>query len=207
MASYSRKYSKKKFNRRRKRRYRRSRSMVPKSLSYNVHYFKRSVNLYTLSYTSQNFGGALQLSDLNNYTEFTALYDYYQILGAKFVFIPQQTENLQSSVSVDLPYLYHVTDRDGNGPTTESGFLERGCTPVLLNRVQKFYLRSPKVKAYVDDATTATAGMQTKYKNWLDCAATGIDHFGKYFLVVGTRSSGWQCQVMVTYYMKFKGHR
>lgn len=180
-----------------------------RQLNYNMHSFKRSWNIFTLSNTSSNFGGHVSLDQLINYGEFTALYDYYTIVGVKYVFIPQQNNNDQTSTTYDIPYIYCCVDKDGSGPTTESQFLERGKTPVTLDRMRKFYLKYPNVRTTVDDGGTGFPALQTNTKGiqWIDAGAPSVDFYGMYFLVVGSRPTGWSCKVMATYYLRFKGPR
>lgn len=194
-----------------KRRYKKKNKKLTmnKQLNYNMHSFKRSWNIFTLSNTSSNFGGHVSLDQLINYTEFTALYDYYSIVGVKYVFIPQQNNLEQTTTGTQIPYLYHCVDKDGSGPTTESQFLERGKTPITLNRMRKFYLKYPKVRMSVDDGGTSFPAMQsnTNKIQWIDAGSPSVDFYGMYFLVSGTRVAGWSCKVMATYYLRFKGPR
>ena len=69
---------------------------IPRNLTpKNVHYFKRNVVIGDLSKASGTSaylnGYQFQLNDCINYSEFTALYDFYKICAVKIRVIPGWT--------------------------------------------------------------------------------------------------------------------
>lgn len=191
-----------------KRKIRVSKSMVTYAPSH-THYFKRTFNINTngwvrndgtyagqadngqfMAYWNMNFS----LSNLPNATDFTNLYDCYQVLGIKVKFIPYHNvgENAinnapgtagNGSTVGSVPYLTYAIDRDGGIATTagaantasQNALLQyANCKTIRLDRPKSIYIKAP---GYYDTNATQNTSVEVNYgnrKKWLDMNHTGV---------------------------------
>lgn len=149
--------------------------------------FARKINLVQVSTDGTNnlyYARSWALSDLPNYTEFTALYDQYRIDCVKVSVTPAfQRPLLGSGSSGFNGIVYHFVDFDDDAsPTTEDDFTQRsnvrtasGCQPFGV-------ALEPRV------ALAAYSGAFTSYANarpWVDVASTGVRWYGWKMGVIG----------------------
>jgi len=168
-----------------------------------------------------NFTGNLvnpPLINVPNYTEFTALFDYYRIRGVHIKMIyTNNVANTSSAVgtaqSIALPTVQCMYDYDdANAPTTEGELLQRPGVK-LLTMGTNGPLNLSVVPKYANQILT-DAGVQPagigKASDWLDGNFPGIPHFGyKMWLTpwpAATLQDGY-FQFFFTYDLEFKGMR
>ena len=170
-----------------------------------IHYFKRTFRVQDLiaSYnaatgvtTPINTPLAFQLAQLPNFSEFTSLYDQYQIKGIRVNIQPLLTEGIASAVSGStaiwgFPKLSTVIDYDDTAtPVNEDVYLQYGSlrqTPAFKEHVRYF---KPKVKiGSLDNAGVVTAN-NVKGGQWLDTGLSNVLHYGLKIYQPGPIASG-----------------
>lgn len=201
---------------RRKPAYRRKRIMKrPGARVTNVHAFKRKVVLGNV--TAYNNGGvttnaatafSFKLSDLPQYTDFTALFDQYKITGVKLDFIPfadnVSWEVASNGASISAPGgpLMIATDYDDVSlPASASEMLSRQNVKVIpVGRRYQMFLR-PK---YNDVANTAAV---VPSSGFIDCDTAAAPHYGVkcWMAAPNIPNTNFTYQVWATYYVKMKG--
>lgn len=163
------------------------------------------------AYTAPANYGALsfKLSDLPNYTEFTALYDEYRFKAAKVHFVPTLPVNMPveasgtTSGTATVPALYTWIDNDDN------------TAPTAITQGQQFssfkahgLLNQMRVRSVVPECSTALySGTFTSYgqvKNqWIDNNSPSVIHFGLKFGIINASNYG-AFDVVITYYLEFR---
>ena len=201
---------------RRKPAYRRKRVMKrTRARISNVHAFKRKVVLGNV--TAYNNGGvttnaasafSFKLSDLPQYTDFTALFDQYKITGVKLDFIPfadnVSWEVASNGAAVAAPGgpLMIATDYDDvTLPASASEMLSRQNVKVIpVGRRHQMFLR-PK---YNDVANSAAV---VPSSGFIDCDTATAPHYGVkcWMAAPNVSNTSFTYQVWATYYVKLKG--
>lgn len=173
----------------------------PSGYKQNVYKFMRKTNMghdtFTLDGTNGYYasgGISIALSDLPNATDFTGLFDQYQIRYVKFYFVFRGiTLTMVESYnwnSAGMPSLIFTRDHDDITPpaATEVGYdelrqsnnaKEHHFTPD--RRVFKTGLK-PSILVDIDNGGTAIA-QGVKWDQWIDCATTTIPHYGIKYVI------------------------
>lgn len=184
---------------------RRRKMMGVRKHTQPIHYFKR--NTYTINYVTSNSGVdtfknvAFALADLPNYTEFTNLYDQYQIQSIKYTILPRFNS---VSISDGVPETWTIVDKDGTIPTSLSGFLQ--YQNLRIKRGASTHIRVFKPTPLVNVYNGLTAGYSSPSKSiWIDTANATVPHWGLGIAtpVSGTSDPAWD--VRVEYRLAFKG--
>lgn len=231
----------------------------PSLITSGVHYFKRTVNnalenttnlivdgvfnkVQTSSlyhYNNANAAGNLlfgwltlsfSLANLPNLSEFTSLFDSYQIRKVVVSIIPYQSEAQVSQEQLAAgavnwgdfsPIVHYAIDHDQVPPVTSN---ESGVA-VLQQYVsyKKRRLISPGGKGFrivikprcatgvTNAAGTVVTGAETRRSQWLDLAQTGIPHYGlgMVFESISPSTTNFAVpfRMETTYYLKFKSPR
>jgi hypothetical protein len=146
-------------------------------------------------------GLTLQLSQIQGYAEFTSLFDQYRIAHVDALVIPKS-----SSVGTSLASLmYSVIDYDDSAALTATSILEYSNMMVTTLESGHRIRFKPHAAVALDGS-----GVFTSYGNvaapWIDCASTGVDHFG---LKIGTEvtSSSFPIDVYLTVKLQFRNVR
>lgn len=198
----------------RRRRVRRRISLVRRrrprgALRQPVQYFKRvqyQASWLTLNAGSPGQGRALNftLAAVPNASEFTTLYDQYQIKSVKVQVIPKFTEtalgefqgNMWSALDYD----------DANAPTALATLLQyQNLKRTRMNRLHKRYIR-PCLSAEIFN-TGLTTTYSPKRNTWIDCASDTTEHYGMKLWFDGLNSDTIIYDLQVTYYLAFKNVR
>lgn len=181
--------------RRRPRRVARPRPRIGRARRQPVHYFKRMCRIsdVTASYNSATgvstaIAGtyALSLDSLPNYTEFTSLYDQYQIKGIKLTFVPSGNSYITSTISGvstgnGFGRFHTVLDYDDSAvPASENELLQYQTLKTTAGYRSHSRYFKPKVQFSVadNDAIGTVASAAPRANVWLDCANPTIDHLG-----------------------------
>lgn len=157
-----------------------------------------------------NFGAlSFKLSDLPNYTEFTALYDEYRFKAVKVMFIPTMNVATANAVSgttagfVPVPALYTWIDNDDNSAPTAltqgQQFQTFKCHGLLDRMRQRSVVPECSTALY---SGTFTSYGQNKYQ-WIDNNSPGVVHFGMKFGIINPANQG-NFDVQLTYYLEFR---
>lgn len=181
-----------------RRRYKRSRR------SRSVHHFKRTqTTTYTAAASSQNFWGAqYQLNVVQNYTEFTALFDMYRINKIVVKFVPRTTAASMGDNQVGENYTC-VDYNDATAPLTVNEILERDTASRTRANVTHTRVFTPAVAcpAY---RTGISSGYVPKWKQWLDCSYVDVAHFGLKGCFDNRDNVDQIYDIYTTYYMSFR---
>lgn len=213
------KRSKRTYNLRKKRAYRKKRLTVPRAVRQNLVSVKRTFNLGTIGHTVATGWAAypytFALADLPNASEFTTLFDAYKLNAVKLTFTPFYDSNdsvAQVGATVTwLPRVYTCLDRNGiaSGALATEDLM---CNYANLRAIRKpqepfsIYINAPGVETGVL-AGSSNLNAATKYKTWIDCVADSVTHNGCAIgWVTGGSASGvgWYYHVRATYYLQFK---
>jgi hypothetical protein len=131
--------------------------------------------------TSVPMGGAyaFTLSQLPNYTVFTACFDRYRILCVQVQFNPAATVTSDLSTAIDYD--------DANSPTAEIQQRDTGMVVPCGNYFERTFRPRIAVAAY-SGAFTSYANMPSNL--WIDCASPQVQYFGlKYYVPVSASNS------------------
>lgn len=208
---------------RKRRRYNRRIRRVVKRKQANVHYFKRFVDRGEITSsaipfaTTFTFGLRFRLLDVPNYTEFTAIYDMYQLCAVKIMFIPIADVALVNAGAVSqvpspgTAFMYRMlTAIDYNdfvAPASLDAIREyKNCKVTPNNRIHKRYFRpKPVTMIYQTSGTSINVG--TANNTWLSTAGDGpaVEHYGmKCGFEQQPDAPTPRYRVECHYYMKFK---
>lgn len=196
-----------------RRRMARGSQFYGKTVKQPVQYFTRTAffpALFTATTTApapavSNF----KLSDIPNPTDFTTLYDQYQIKAIKYTLIPkfsnQPLEVGSGAAASMLGNVWSVIDYDDSAtPLNLAELLQyQNLKRTRMDKIHSRYL-IPKVN------TTVGANIQPKSKVWLDVATTNTPHHGiKLWFdnIAGITNTEIKYDLMVKYYLAFKNVR
>ena len=192
------------------------RTLVSKSGYRSTTAVTRMVSLSPLSGTSGTDDLAsysFQLSDLPNYTAFTALYDQYRIRAVKMEFIPQQAYApvvlAGVVVNVNAPLLTTCLDLD-DATTPTSAVVQAHesamCHGTLNSSCIAKYTRWVKPAIAIENYQTGGFGGYTsKTDQWCDSASPATQHYGlKAWVACPSGSGAYVTYVMATYYLEFR---
>lgn len=191
---------------------------IRRMLTSNVYNFVRYVEDGTFAISSNKLsfvGVALEfkLNDLANHTEFTTLFDSYQICKVELEFSPttQYTNRrvINDSAPVfELPSIYVHRDLDNAiAPTTEAQMVQRqDC--IRKDATQRFtYSVVPQVGREVF-RTAVTTAYETPYAlTWLDCNYADVPHYGVHVGMTNTNSTNdgdFEYKIKAKYWVRFK---
>lgn len=186
---------------------------IPRLVSKDVHSFKRMTYKGTISPVPGNVAyGAytFQLSDTPDYTEFTALFDYFKITGVKLKFSLNLDPTAQLAANAQWPIMYSCVDYDDSQVPANANELRvrTNCKQHILapNRFYSIYLK-PKYLKKVSYGL-ASDGYEIGKQQWLDLATPDLPHYAwKYAVENMLQTGGQSIRVEAIYYLKFKGVR
>ena len=169
--------------------------VVPKSLTYSMWNFQRSFLKGTIDTTAIGVhvdAHSVALSDIPNYTEFTALFEQYMINAVEFSFVPFATAVSLSDQNVVAPYssipvIMRYTDYDDDNvpPTNEDDFMENGkVRRSLWKNIVKVSFR-PKVLTMAYQTALTSGYSPSNKKIWIDTNDYTVPHFGLKVMVTG----------------------
>lgn len=172
-----------------------------------VQFFKRT-QMYTNWIVNNSTFNQLKsytflLNELPNHTEFTNLYDQYQIKGAQVTLIPKF--NVNTIVDI-VPPTWSTLDYDGSFPTTDTQMLQyQNLHTVRGQRNHKRYLKPALLQQAYQGLTTAYA---PKKNVWIDCSNDAVPHYGVTFMLppIGA-TEPFAYDLKVVYYLAFKNVR
>jgi len=166
-----------------------------KNFSLNVHKFSRYTEAATVEFASQglNTDFEFKFSDLINYTEFSSLFDQFQIdkVVIKFQLITnpdgiQSTDPQTSGINSSniqptnwYPKLWYIRDYDGGAGETLTSIKERqGVKFFILRPNQEYSIKLSPAVAVQTYKTLTTTGYGPK-RMMLDMAnGVSVPHYG-----------------------------
>lgn len=173
-----------------------------------VYNFVRTKQLsgITLSTVSDTIGRlTFALGDLDNYTEFTNLFQRFRLNAVKIKIVPYYTSNDSNPVGTTyvMPNIHTILDYDdSNTPANLAEFLQyRNHRMTRSNRVHSRYFK-PAIQSSVYE-TAITSAYTPKWKQWLSTDDFATPHYAlKYF--IDQSSTAFIFRVFVKYYFQCK---
>lgn len=171
----------------------RKRLVLPKSggrLVQPVHYYKRHLDYGTVSATNgttATYGTVyFQLDQLNNYTEFTALYDNYKLIAMKVYFIPISNVTLSGSTPLNVQTehnnrLITVIDyNDRDTPTNVNELREYSTCQVKPNNIlhTRYFHPRPTITMDEDATSGGVYGIGQVKGVWVSTASNQCEWYG-----------------------------
>jgi len=180
-------------------------AVIPMQKRHKVYPFTRIQQVGTISSSTsaEVFGSVtFALSSLPDYTEFTALFDCYRIVGVKVCFYPAFLDTTATTI---YPPLYTVIDYDDASSLTTAAMGEYDSCQVV--QTGQFFERSlvPRTAVAAYSGTFTSFGQ--KALMWLDCGSPSVVHYGlKYGLdISGAANTVWT--VVAHYSLEFRESR
>lgn len=205
--------------RRPRRRVRRRMAAPRRSPSAGIVSVKRTMieSFYTLTNAWAGAQWTFRLDKLPDYTEFNALFGEYRIMAVKMMFIPlldniEATAQLAATNYITTPRLYGFVDKDGQPPyTSENAVLQHSKLKIIRSPLKPFSIYCPRPGVSEGLQTTASVAYSgVKTGQWISCDSPSVNHYG---IVTGGvipftgGSKALSYNVIVTYYMQFKGRQ
>lgn len=173
-----------------------------------VQYFKRTnylaSNIVVPAFSpAGHYVNEFTLLNVPDFTEFTNLYDAYQIKAVKWSLIPRISNADQGGGSVQLAQVHSVLDYDdGTALTSINDYVQYESYKTSRgNRIHSRYF-VPAIEMAAQSAGLIVAAGQKKHQ-WLDTDEPKVSHRGiKFFIEGGSVDTVYD--VMITYYLAFK---
>lgn len=159
-----------------------------KSYSFSRYYTSKQPITLSAGLIEQGASYQFQLNLLQNYTDFTTLYDQYQIVSAiMYVRLLSNPDNSGSAPAVMpqiFPTLWYIPDYDDASTVTLAQIKQhQGVKRRVLKPNQQLTIRcSPKMAMEAYNGITS-AFVQQKGKQWVDCDSPGVPHYGLKFVL------------------------
>lgn len=206
----------------------RGRSMLPMTRtlsSKSIYKFERyssplSMIQNTTAVQSIPWQQRFQLTDVQNYTDFTALFDSYKIDKITFemqlLTNPSTYDNNAPALgsTADLynetwfPVMWYVNDDDDETVPSLALLREKqGVKRVVLkpNKIIKFSIKPTFQKVVYQTATTVGYGLT---RGWLDCVDASVPHYGIKGCIdfhQNLASTNYKVEVVAKFHLSFKG--
>lgn len=160
-----------------------------------------------------------QLSDLQDYTKFVALYDQYRIVSVTVLFQPTMTTQIvKPTVNgattnilplTQTPYFYVCKDYDdANPPDTVNEMRGReGCIMKPATRSVSITFKPKTVTPVYKDGVSFAYKLNVK-DDWIDCTNTDVPYYGlKYALENNNDAGAYIYRMSYKIKVEFKGLR
>lgn len=155
------------------------------------------------------FGTTFALSDVEQSSDFTNLFDRYKINGVKATFLYQCSE-AQVTGSGILPILQYAVDYDDAQPPTFAGLrAKQSCKTLVLqaNRPKSIFFKPRKLLSISNAGTgTVTSSVSTR-AGWLNSDSPSIEHVGLKMSLANLYAldtTSTQLQIEFVYYLALK---
>lgn len=123
------------------------------------------------------------MSQAQNYTDFTALFDRYKITGAKVTFLYQISEATAGGQQV-LPTINYAVDYDDNEPPKSLDIMKQkqNCRRRILtaNRPYSIFVKPHHLNTVLDVGATTSSVLPSR-AGWINCSNQSVPHAGLKF--------------------------
>lgn len=162
--------------------------------------FKRTVDVPNLECNANTgfvgFGYSFKLNQIQNFTEFSSLFNEIRLMGVQLTFYPAISNNVEVS-GLTIPELYTVFDPcDSGAPFDETSLNQySNLKRRYLSRPAKYFIRPNRLQIVaqtLSESSTTYARIPMGRKAWLRCAisnSAAVEHFGFRGAVVLTNVS------------------
>lgn len=192
----------------------------------NVHHFVRKCRIGTITIDNASGGYAafsyqVQLNNLPNSSEFTALYDQYRMNYVKYHFVIRgfSTGTLEYINSqVGAPMAIAAVDRDdATAPSADQAGMDsireyRYSKATAFTPERRTFTMAWKPSVLSEMYRSPTSAYSPVYNKWIDCQTPGVPHYGlkgvfQIPLGIANISADFDIDVFATYYFSMKGVR
>ncbi len=146
-----------------------------------------------------------KLSELYEVSSYTSIFDQYRIISVELIFVPVNQKPLATTSNVSSPCMFMAYDLDDSGTPASLNVMYNYENMLIL---ETGHTKTVRFKPAVSLAAFSTSfdSNATKKDQWIDCANTGVSHFGfKYGLNANATIAVWQ--VVAKYCIQFKNIR
>jgi len=201
-----------------KKRYKKNRkSRISLPITMKHHMFAFNTDATTLSSTTAGQGFNLQfaLSDIQDVSHITGLFDQYRFRKIVIKFIPMATQlNIVqvtngSGMTTDIPNIITAIDRDSNANPSTPGEMREysACKDIVSTRAFKWVFKPSILKEVYRSAISTS--YNPAYDVWLDTSAGGgadVPHYGMkgYWESYNGQNAIFKYRVLATYYIEAK---
>lgn len=191
-----------------KRNYYKKRLNTFKQYHYSRYGLRQSINLNT----NQALGAyQFSLDQVQNFADFTNLYDQYKITGVKVTFRLMTNPDSAIASTQIFPTLWAVRDNDDSGtPASLINLMEKeGVKYKILrpNAAISMYVKAPRLAGMVYQTATSTAYTSMAAK-WVDCSYPSTPHYALKWCVDSegvSQPGNYYISVQTKYYISFRG--
>lgn len=180
----------------------------------NLYFFKRKVAPGSMINLSSTSAGVLtfSLNQVAGFTDFTTMFDQYQIAGVKCEFRLILDPSAQSPTSATYPNLYLRKDYDDTNTETIAQIAQDNRSKRFIlfpNKARSVYLK-PAVQAEYFNQSTGLTIKSPQWNRWIDMTTDTYQHLGLKWCIdtMGvTLPNSSTMSIEYTYYLKMKGTR
>lgn len=150
-----------------------------------------------------------KLSNLNNYTDYTAIYDQYRIVLIEITLFPKlNVDNGNAGSLPDYGRLFTAIDFDDATPVGVAALTEYGSCKVTnaMHQTSRKFIPHMAVAAY----SGAFTSYANKFGQWIDCASPDVQHYGCKVAISGGNIGQTQLNTIyasVRYHLEFRTNR
>jgi len=176
---------------------------VPKSIANQIYWIRQTVVKSQITSTATviteqdlNF----TLNDLDGVSNLSAIFDQYCIHTVIVRYIPGA--NAATAGSVNVSRLYTAIDYDDSTAVGLAGIRQYDNLLVSSSTVQQERILHPRIAV---SAYSSTFGAFANQRSWVDCASSGVNHYGiKAILDVASSSTSTtsivpECEYIVAF--------
>jgi len=198
---------------RRRRRMRRRVARVPRVLAVNrrdYHSFKRNFNFGTISQAGavggiSTGGWFFKVSDLPNSSEFTSLFDNYQITYIKLYVYLRLTPDAATAATAAYPIMHIRRDHDDSAAPPDI-YEYSNVQRQQLNPNRPFIVKlKPAVRSEIQSSGVVT--YTPKWRVWLPTTSPEVPHYGIKWQVRNWFTTGADIDVTGQIWFKCKNQR
>lgn len=187
---------------------------ITTNVKRNLYFFKRKIAPGTQINLTSTPQGALsfKLNDVPGSSDFTALFDQYQIAGVKVDFRLILDPSAQVNTNSTYPNLYVRRDYDSTSTETIQQIAQDNRSKRFIlqpNRTRSIYIK-PAAQAEYFNVTSALTSRNPVWNRWIDCNNDSYPHLGLLWAIdtMGIALPNTVTMtVEYTYYLKMKNTR
>lgn len=128
-----------------------------------------------LAVTATGFGMYFTLAGINQVATFQALYDQYRIVKIDVTIRPMFESNSLTQVGNIIPLLYSAVDEDdASNPSGIAVMSEYSRVRITKGTAKHTFTPHVAFATY----SGAFTSYGTKSNQWIDCASSGVEHYG-----------------------------
>jgi hypothetical protein len=147
------------------------------------------------------------LSDLDNYSLLTGVFDQYRIEAVRFIIRPNQNAiGLFTNSTTSVVPLYCVIDYD-NATNLSTAALARSYDTCMIIAPGESACRTFKPRMAVAAYSSTFVSFANEAPQWIDCASPNVQHFGIKLLTPACTAAQTQLQSWIVereYFVSFK---